>query len=93
MSVLALSVEVSCHTAHPRRSITLRRSFSKHAVDLGPSWLVSQRAAQLETFGTRGLDALDPYFARYLPQLVLALSCPLLSVVAVATQDRVGGGA
>ena len=24
---------------------------------------------------TRGVDALDPYFARYLPQLVLAAWC------------------
>ncbi|MDO5498367.1 MAG: thiol reductant ABC exporter subunit CydD [Propionibacteriaceae bacterium] len=34
---------------------------------------------------THGLDALDGYFARYLPQLVLALTVPLIVGVAIFT--------
>lgn len=38
---------------------------------------------------TTGLDALDGYFARYLPQLVLAVTVPLVVGVAIATSDLV----
>ncbi|MCO5999750.1 thiol reductant ABC exporter subunit CydD [Actinoallomurus rhizosphaericola] len=40
-------------------------------------------AGEVATLATRGLDALDAYFARYLPQLVLACLTPL-AVLAVA---------
>lgn len=38
---------------------------------------------------TQGLDALDGYFARYLPQLVLAATVPLVVGVAILTADWV----
>ncbi|MFC3999590.1 thiol reductant ABC exporter subunit CydD [Nocardiopsis sediminis] len=45
------------------------------------------RAGELVTLATRGLDALDDYFARYLPQLVLAVLVPLSVLVVVAGAD------
>ena len=54
---------------------------------LGPAWLGGQRAGEITTLATRGLDALDPYFARYLPQLVLACLVPIAVVVRVALAD------
>ena len=39
------------------------------------------------TLATRGLDALDDYFARYLPQLVLAVLVPVAVLVVVADAD------
>ncbi|GAB3706387.1 thiol reductant ABC exporter subunit CydD [Mariniluteicoccus flavus] len=42
---------------------------------------------QLITLVTRGLDALDGYVARYLPQLVLALTVPLIVGVTILTAD------
>lgn len=36
---------------------------------------------------THGLDALDGYFARYLPQLLLALTVPLIVGIAILTAD------
>src|SRR5690606_1135687 len=42
------------------------------------------RAGELATLATRGLDALDDYFARYLPQLVLAVLVPLAVLAVVA---------
>ena len=35
----------------------------------------------------RGIDALDGYFARYLPQLLLAVIVPLTVLVAVVSAD------
>ncbi|GAB3208123.1 ATP-binding cassette, subfamily C, CydD [Marinactinospora thermotolerans DSM 45154] len=64
--------------------------------DSGPVWLSGQtgpdgtstpRAGELVTLATRGLDALDDYFARYLPQLVLAVLVPVAVLVVVARAD------
>ncbi len=41
----------------------------------------------LSVTATRGLDALDAYYMRYLPQLVLAFLVPLVVLVAIVTQD------
>jgi ATP-binding cassette, subfamily C, bacterial CydCD len=91
-AVLAWSVEAFAHRSSAAVKSQLRRAFLQRAIDLGPSWLGSRRAAQLETLGTRGLDGLDAYFARYLPQLILAVVVPVVVLVAVATQDRVAAG-
>ncbi|GAA0282652.1 hypothetical protein GCM10009539_83320 [Cryptosporangium japonicum] len=52
---------------------TLRRALLAHAVALGPGG-----TGELATLATRGVDALTGYFARYLPQLVLAAVVPAL---------------
>jgi ATP-binding cassette, subfamily C, bacterial CydD len=65
----------------------LRRALADHALRLGPAWLGTQQAGELTTVATKGLDALDGYFARYLPQLVLACLVPLAVLARVATAD------
>jgi ATP-binding cassette subfamily C protein CydD len=54
---------------------------------LGPGWLGERRSAEIAVVVGRGIDALDGYFGRYLPQLLLtAIVTPAL-LVAVLTQD------
>jgi ATP-binding cassette subfamily C protein CydD len=65
----------------------LRRALADHALRLGPSWLGAQQAGEITTVATKGLDALDGYFARYLPQLVLACLVPLAVLARVAAAD------
>ena len=65
----------------------LRRQLARHAVALGPGWLGGQQAGEITTLATKGLDGLDAYFARYLPQLVLAVAVPLAVLVRVAFAD------
>jgi ATP-binding cassette, subfamily C, bacterial CydD len=65
----------------------LRRRLSAHAVRLGPAWLGGQQAGEITTLATRGLDGLDAYFARYLPQLMLAVVVPLAVLVRIAFAD------
>ena len=65
----------------------LRRRLSAHALRLGPYWLSGQQAGEITTLATRGLDALDAYFSRYLPRLVLAVVVPLAVLVRVAFAD------
>ena len=65
----------------------LRSALTAQALRLGPGWLGGQRAGEIATLSTRGLDGLDTYFARYLPQLVLGVLVPIAVVVRVAAAD------
>ena len=57
----------------------------------GRSWLATQNSARLAILVGPGLDALDEYFAKYLPQLILtALATPLL-VIVLFSQDLLSG--
>src|SRR3984957_5891585 len=65
----------------------LRRRLVGHSLRLGPSWLARHRAGEVTTLATKGLDGLDAYFARYLPQLVLACLVPVAVLIRVAFAD------
>jgi len=65
----------------------LRGRLIDRAMALGPGWLGGQRDGELATLATRGLDGLDAYFARYLPQLALACLVPLAVLIRVAMAD------
>ena len=65
----------------------LRSALTARALRLGPGWLGSQRAGEIATLSTRGLDGLDSYFARYLPQLVLGVLVPIAVLARVAAAD------
>ena len=65
----------------------LRRSLADCLQRLVPGWLGRQQPGEITTVATRGLDGLDPYFARYLPQLVLACLVPAAVLATVAAAD------
>jgi ATP-binding cassette, subfamily C, bacterial CydD len=69
----------------------LRRKLTRHSLRLGPAWLGGQQPGQIATLATRGLDGLDPYFARYLPALVLSVLVPVAVVATVTATDWVSG--
>ncbi len=69
----------------------LRRQLIARAVRLGPAWLGRQQAGEITILSTKGLDALDPYFGRYLPQLVLACLVPVAVLVRVTMADWLSG--
>lgn len=68
----------------------LRRNLIAHATQLGPSWL-SRHASAVTEVATRGLDALDAYFSRYLPRLVLACLVPAAVLIRVSVADLLSG--
>jgi len=65
----------------------LRLGVTQKILDLGPVWLSGRNSAELTQLITRGVDGLDGYFSRYLPQLVLAVMVPLSVGVVILTQD------
>ena len=54
----------------------LRRRLVAHTAALGPD--ASATRSEVATLATRGVDALDGYFGQYLPQLVLAVTVPIV---------------
>ena len=71
-ALVTAAQERFAHRAATRTVAELREQVVAHAVALGPRWLASGEGPAVVTLATRGLDALEPYFVRYLPQLVLA---------------------
>jgi len=86
-SVAVYGGEVAALRASASVKSQLRRRLAAQVLRLGPAWLGGQRTGEIATLATRGLDALDPYFARYLPQLVLACLVPLAVAVRVVLTD------
>ena len=56
---------------------------------MGPRWSATARSGEVVALATRGVDALDGYFARYLPQLVLAAILPVVIVLAILGSDAI----
>ncbi|MCR2826141.1 thiol reductant ABC exporter subunit CydD [Microbacterium sp. zg.Y909] len=68
--------------ASARVQAQLRANVVEAVGDLGPGWLARHNSAHLALTAGRGLDALDAYFARYLPQLAqTAIATPLIIAV------------
>jgi ATP-binding cassette, subfamily C, bacterial CydCD len=84
---LAWVQESAAYRASAAVKASLRSQLVERAVRLGPSWLSGQRTGELTTLVTRGVDALDGYFAKYLPQLVLAVIVPVAVLARIVTED------
>ncbi|GGZ84378.1 ABC transporter [Streptomyces bluensis] len=81
--------ELAAHRASAAVKSELRGRLLERAAALGPGWLSGQRTGSLINLATRGVDALDDYFARYLPQLGLAVVVPVAVLARVVTEDWV----
>lgn len=75
-ALVAWLQEVAAHRSSAAVKSQLRGRLLAHAMALGPRWLSGERSGELAALATRGIDALDDYFSRYLPQLVLAVIVP-----------------
>jgi len=72
-------------------SLQLREKLVAAVARLGPRWLSGRNTAALATTAGHGLEALDAYFGRYLPQLVAtAITMPIL-IGAIALADPLSG--
>ncbi|ALO09725.1 Transport ATP-binding protein CydCD [Streptomyces venezuelae] len=81
--------ELAAHRASAAVKSELRGRLLARAAALGPGWLSGQKAGSLIALATRGVDALDDYFARYLPQLGLAVVVPVAVLARIVTEDWV----
>ncbi|MFJ1706702.1 thiol reductant ABC exporter subunit CydD [Kitasatospora sp. NPDC088346] len=86
-AAVAWLTELTAHRSVARVKSTLRRRLLDHATALGPSYLAGRRTGELTALATRGIDALDDYFARYLPQLALAVVVPAVVLARILGAD------
>lgn len=86
---VAWLTELAAHRASAAVKSELRGRLLERAARLGPDWLSGQRTGSLVALATRGIDALDDYFARYLPQLGLAVVVPVAVLARIVTEDWV----
>jgi ATP-binding cassette, subfamily C, bacterial CydD len=90
-AVAAFGAEAAALRAAAVVKSQLRRRLVAKALRLGPAWLTRQQSGEITTLATKGLDSLDPYFARYLPQLLLAYLVPLAVLARVTAADWISG--
>ncbi|WP_380169277.1 thiol reductant ABC exporter subunit CydD [Jannaschia sp. R86511] len=86
-ALLLWAQEVASARASARVRSQLRAALLAHVVALGPGWLGGRAGGELAQVAARGVDALDGYFARYLPQLVLTVLVPTAVLATMAWAD------
>ena len=86
-ALLAWGAEAAAVRSSARAKRELREAAISHAVALGPLGPAGRDPGAVASLVTRGIDALDSYFARYLPQLVLAVIVPVAVLATVIGQD------
>jgi ATP-binding cassette, subfamily C, bacterial CydD len=65
----------------------LRKRLFSHILRLGPYFAAGERSGELTTAATEGVERLEPYFARYLPQVALSAFVPLLVAAYILPRD------
>ena len=79
--------EVTSTRGAARVKSQLRARVLRAVVDLGPGWMAGRNATSVATVTGPGLDALDTYFSRYLPQLILTAIATPVVVLVIFLQD------
>jgi len=82
-ALVGLAVDVSAAHAAGAVGADLRRRAIQSALELPDG----RSSGELATLVSRGVTAAEPYVTRYLPAMILAAILPVLTVVAIATQD------
>ncbi|MFF9979773.1 thiol reductant ABC exporter subunit CydD [Streptomyces erythrochromogenes] len=88
-ALIAWLTELAAHRASAAVKSELRGRLLDRAAELGPARPGGQRTGSLVSLATRGVDALDDYFSRYLPQLGLAVVVPVAVLARIVTEDWV----
>ena len=79
--------EVSAQRAAIRLKSSLRERVFAHLLRLGPAWSAGERTGELTAVVNEGIERLDAYIGRYLPQLVLSVIVPLLIILVILPVD------
>jgi ATP-binding cassette subfamily C protein CydCD len=88
-AVIAWVSEAIAYRTSARAKAQLREAALEHILRLGPTGPASNDPGRVATLLTRGIDALDAYYARYLPQLFLAMIVPIAIIATVIGFDLI----
>lgn len=90
-AVCAWGAEVAGFAAAARVRSALRRELYGHIARLGPAYAGGRHSGDLSTVLIEQVDALDGYFARFLPQMALSVLVPLTLLAAIFPMNWVVG--
>jgi ATP-binding cassette, subfamily C, bacterial CydD len=94
-SILRLLLNQIGHQAAKQGALGIRKLLSTRladsVADLGPAFARSEQSGRLVTTMIKGVEAVDPYFSQYLPQLLMALVTPVIILAAVFPSDWISG--
>lgn len=90
-AALVVASEANAARGAARVSLQLRSRLVAATVALGPGWLAGRNTATLAVTAGHGLEALDAYFGRYLPQLVATIVTTPLVLLAIWIADPISG--
>lgn len=79
--------EITAHEAARRIKENLRERLMEKIMQRGPLFAMGERAGELVNTAVEGIDALEDYFARYIPQLALAGLIPIFILIYVFPLD------
>jgi ATP-binding cassette, subfamily C, bacterial CydD len=85
--LVAAGFEATGRIGAARVMADLREALAAHLLRARPGGLAGERRGELAATAVQGVDALEAYFARYLPQVALAALSPLAILVWVAPRN------
>ena len=86
-TMLGSASEAVAFRASARVKQELRESALREVLQAGPGGSAGRDPGALAALVCRGIDGLDGYFSRYLPQLVLAVIVPVAVLLTILGQD------
>ncbi len=90
-SLLQYVQEVISHHTASIVKVELRKSLYEHALALGPGYFDQTRTGDVMLSLADGVERLEAFFGKYLPQLIVAALAPILIFVFMAIIDlRIG---
>lgn len=87
----AALTELAAFSAASRIKLAIRAQLHAHVQALGPSWARAQRSGNVVHGLVDGVEALEKYYAAYLPQRALAAFVPIVILLLVLPTDWVSG--
>src|SRR5215211_7592051 len=79
--------EVTAQRGAVRVKSELREQLLSQVFRLGPAYAAGERSGELVTTATEGVERLEPYLVRYLPQVALSAFVPLLVAAYILPRD------
>lgn len=69
----------------------LRQQLVSHLLALGPTYVQKERSGELANSLLEGVEKLDPYITRYIPQMAISTVVPITILIVVFAQDWISG--
>ena len=86
-AILGWATEQAGFHAAIRVKLSLRKQLYRHIQQLGTAWLSHERSGDISNALSDGIEALEAYYAKYLPAVSLAALIPLSMLIFIFPAD------